>query len=1805
MKMITNRMLKKSLSALLSIVLLLSLVQPQVIRAASGQGNTQLNNMIEHTVQYYKDYYNDASNQDAVSDSWWELVALWSAGQDLHDGTWRLPKWETKEPRLRPNAGGTDHIRYIYGLLALGKNPAHAWETNRNLWAELAAQQDPATGAIGGVNKHIWAMIALSAGEKLGQDMGSWNAASKQKALDYLLKAQYADGGYGLSATGSSGDTDITGMALLALGQYQGQSAVDAAIERAKELLKNRQLDNGGFDSVGTWGSGDNSNSLSTSVSGLVAAGDDVLSAKWQNSGNTVIDAYARFQQNSGSFKWKVTDNATNRMSTEQALVALLDIKHGKSVWSRLAEVKLPPDQSQINVQVSVKGIEDVIYQPNLISLDATIKKHTALDVLKLALDQVNPPIPYLTSGNGDQARLTSVAGQNEGKLGGSDSWKYKVNGNVSSVGAGAYEIKDGDNLYFYYGRQPMISTVSSIQQGAVNPTVEVQLAGDTFTLQASQIDSWLVKPGTTGLKLKSVSLLNSQKAKLVFEGRAVTGDLTVQALGAAVTGQEESNGLVVSLEIPKSIGTATLSVEIRTVGQGDIIAPVAIPLYEGDTAFTALKRELEDRNIDFDYSGSGKSVYIKGIDPLWEFDEGPLSGWMYSVNGVFPNYSAGIYTLKDGDVLRWQYTTDMGKDIGSINDPSPSGDKTIVVGENETTVNVGSEQEPLSENKVTLVFSKDELPHVASVTSSTYLEIQPSTFVISSWDRKLELPRILSGSGDILLSRLNEGLSPYNKEATEIDSRIKLGGDQDIHVDKHATLTLKGQGNKEAALMDANGSIVIIPKYDDELLRYDEFYSYANSVGDLVIKTKQLGEFLAYIAKIKDTPGGDNGNGGVVDPPVTGSVTLSVEKHSIGEGDIITPISVPLFKDDTAFTVLERLLKEKGISLQYAGSGDSLSVLSIADLGVSDKGSNSGWMYSVNQKFYAHSANKHKLVDGDVLQWSFTCNLGLDIGGLPSGDSHFQLNEHTKEVLVGTEQNMLSSQKLTLEFRAAELPKILANHTIANLNIDSGTEITSPWNNELEMPRSLETNESTLLAKINAELSLNNKETSQIDSRVKVGGDQHIQFSKHVTLTFKGQTNQEAGFVNASGVFTPIPKYSDSSARKDEVYSYVQDGNLIVKTTHFTEFVTYRTKVKDDAGNGGVDNPPTTNTITLSVEKRTIGEGDIIAPVRVELQDGETAFTAMKRAVDQKGISIDYTGSGPTLYVKAIDDLGEFDKGPESGWVYSVNGKFPNYSAGIYNLKKGDVLRWQYTTNLGKDVGNKFDGGTETPGKPGLPVHPGGAGTGGGALTPKQVEESAKLKSLIDGASAWILSNRKFTVQDNFNDWDVMALARSGKKVPSTYYAILENYVKEKKGEFRLVTDYERMALAVTAIGKDPSNVAGFNLLEKIYNNGRMTNQGTNGLVFALLALDANKTVVPNDALWTRDKLIQQLLAQQNSDGGFPLSKESNAVSDIDMTAMSLQALAKYQDRKEVKAATDKALSWLSSQQLANGGFKAWGVETSESISQVIIALSGLGIDLEDKRFVKKDGDLLKALRTYFNTDGGFAHSRGEASNYMATQQALLALTAYDRVLTNRTSLYVMTDAASTGTQKPKDEKITYTDDASISAWAKEAVHKATELGFMQGTGKDKDASQFEPKRELSRAEFAALIVKFAGLQPQGTDSGFTDVSASSWYAGYVATAKEKGLISGVSANKFAPNQAISRQEMAAMLVRMKGLPKDADSLAGPKDQQQVAEWALPYVKYAYQAGLMSGEDGYFKPQLHVTREMAAVVMVRLHGIQ
>ncbi len=103
----------------------------------------------------------------------------------------------------------------------------------------------------------------------------------------------------------------------------------------------------------------------------------------------------------------------------------------------------------------------------------------------------------------------------------------------------------------------------------------------------------------------------------------------------------------------------------------GVILEATRYVLREGDTAFSVLDRAVRSNKIQMEYQGADKNalgtVYIQGINYLYEFSCGPLSGWMYKVNGEFPSCGCSDYKLKDGDVVEWVYTCDLGKDIGNI----------------------------------------------------------------------------------------------------------------------------------------------------------------------------------------------------------------------------------------------------------------------------------------------------------------------------------------------------------------------------------------------------------------------------------------------------------------------------------------------------------------------------------------------------------------------------------------------------------------------------------------------------------------------------------------------------------------------------------------------------------------------------------------------------------------------------------------------------------------------------------------------------------------------------------------------------------------------------------------------------------------------------------------------------------------------------------------------------------------------------------------------------------------------------------
>ena len=99
----------------------------------------------------------------------------------------------------------------------------------------------------------------------------------------------------------------------------------------------------------------------------------------------------------------------------------------------------------------------------------------------------------------------------------------------------------------------------------------------------------------------------------------------------------------------------------------GWILPPTEVVFYDGESVFHVLKRTCKQVGIHMEFENTPiyNSAYIEGINNLYEFDVGDLSGWMYSVNGWYPNYGCSRYALKDGDVVEWRYTCDLGFDVG------------------------------------------------------------------------------------------------------------------------------------------------------------------------------------------------------------------------------------------------------------------------------------------------------------------------------------------------------------------------------------------------------------------------------------------------------------------------------------------------------------------------------------------------------------------------------------------------------------------------------------------------------------------------------------------------------------------------------------------------------------------------------------------------------------------------------------------------------------------------------------------------------------------------------------------------------------------------------------------------------------------------------------------------------------------------------------------------------------------------------------------------------------------------------------
>ncbi|PGO78045.1 cell wall anchor protein [Bacillus cereus] len=462
-------------------------------------------------------------------------------------------------------------------------------------------------------------------------------------------------------------------------------------------------------------------------------------------------------------------------------------------------------------------------------------------------------------------------------------------------------------------------------------------------------------------------------------------------------------------------------------------------------------------------------------------------------------------------------------------------------------------------------------------------------------------------------------------------------------------------------------------------------------------------------------------------------------------------------------------------------------------------------------------------------------------------------------------------------------------------------------------------------------------------------------------------------------------------------------------------------------------------NTAKLAI----IGEsqtGIMLCPKEEQIKDGETALSLLQKVMGDK-VESETMSFG--TYVKGIDGL---MAGATSAWLYDVNDKSAEVGADSYKLKSGDVVVFRFVSDWSnisqetlKETLDKFgtckteepNGGkpeepktddpkqekpeepkTDDPKqekpeepktndpkqeKPEEPKTDGSKqekpdGTKTNDEKPEQPKQeniqnpSAQLNEAISKTSDKML-------QDGIeSDWVAVALSRSGKNVPIEAKL---NYVKSvtEKVEKRInrfsATDLARTIIMMNAMSADPKNVGGHNLVQKLYESDKVNS--VTGYAFALLAFDTKKYEIPVESKWNRVALVEALLNNQHTDGGWTYnsSGSKDSASSVDVTGMVLSALAPYQERSDVKPAIQKAVAYLYNEQLQNGGFSADGQENSNSTAQAIIGLS-LVKDVDQNRLHKAMQNLL----SYQLSNGEFKWLPSDQNgNGMATEQALLAL--------------------------------------------------------------------------------------------------------------------------------------------------------------------------------------------------------------------
>lgn len=575
-------------------------------------------------------------------------------------------------------------------------------------------------------------------------------------------------------------------------------------------------------------------------------------------------------------------------------------------------------------------------------------------------------------------------------------------------------------------------------------------------------------------------------------------------------------------------------------------------------------------------------------------------------------------------------------------------------------------------------------------------------------------------------------------------------------------------------------------------------------------------------------------------------------------------------------------------------------------------------------------------------------------------------------------------------------------------------------------------------------------------------------------------------------------------------------------------------------------ENPPSSEDKKEYVSIYIKGyKGKILSLNNIKIKKNESVLRLTKRILDENNIKyVDKSG-----YISSIDGQEEFDKGKDSGWMYSVNGKFPNKGAGSVRLKDGDRIEWLYTYDLGEDIGagssfsRKDDSFNNDIDK----------------IIKELEEKNIKEKDVYS-----LLKDLKKEIDHIENN----KIIKQSNKITDALVEVSKEFNSERVSEEILncnVKLLEKISKYETKDYKDIHILTG-----KIIANSLSTinniNSTKNKEEFYRRIIDISERIKKEKNINKKESKNLYIYIGEDSENKiskeFLLEAEKNNIDNIIILSDKINFYLNKNNIKKIKE-----------------DFKFKIEKNNEKIIIKVLNEDIVGflepIKIEIKSDNKYKNIILDNGKEIINLGGLYFEDEG-------------LVKAYTKDL---------------GIFKLEENKINFKDITNYN-WAKEAINILASKNIIKGIGENK----FNPSDNISRAEFSAIMSRMLNLSKTSVKQIFKDVDKNSWYFKDVNALYEAGYINGRNKEQFDPNGKITREEISKIIGKILvdyGYKKqDHKTLEIFLDNREISEWAKDEMSLLVKNDVLRGDQSKLNPRNNATRAEAATLIYRVYNL-